>query len=134
MCMPSTHLFQLIDNEADVGIGFSVFSYLPNQFVDVTSSLYFAEGIWAYRYPIPKRDFIKVTKVFSWGIWIGMFSSIIAMALTFMLLHHVYSKTAPHLVRPVLNRADFLFRTFGSLFEPDEIPWFPKWSAGDEYP
>lgn len=35
--------------------------YLQSQFVEFGDPIYNIEGFWAHRYPIPKRDFLKVS-------------------------------------------------------------------------
>ena len=107
--------------------------YLHSQFLGMTTHVFYIESVWAHRFPVPKRDFIKVTKVFTWGIWVGVFSSIAAIAIAFAIVHGVYSSNheMKHLVRPVLNWFDFPLLSFCTLIEPDAVRWFPRWSAGN---
>lgn len=88
-----TCTIKVLDGVTDMILGGTGLVYLQSKFVDFSVPVFFFEAFWAHRYPVPKRDYIKVTKVFSYGIWAWLFGSVFAMSAAFALLHSVYLRS-----------------------------------------
>ncbi|MEM7564534.1 MAG: hypothetical protein AAF353_16015, partial [Pseudomonadota bacterium] len=55
-----------------------------------------------------------------------------ALSFLFYATYKAYSTlgTKHELLGKVPSELDFIILTFTSFFEPDPLPWFPRWSTG----
>ena len=105
--------------------------------MDVTKHSDFLEiDNWVYlaRKPVTIKIYNQQFSIFQPLIWLLTIAIVFVMAFTFKTIYFVYSRLDDKygLLRPVTHDFDFFLLSLASLTEPDPIPWFPRFSTGNQ--
>ena len=78
----------------------------------------------------------NLIRPFSGVVWLLVLMSLMSVTVVLLAIHDAYNDFGGGhgLVRENVRRVDLLFKTLGTLTEPDRITFFPKLGAGKTTP
>jgi hypothetical protein len=119
----------------DLGMGASAPRIDCWAFMDYSRFYYDSDIRWVTRKPISIPKYDQVVIVFSYPVWIATLVTMSVFSATIAMFYGIYQGrrfVERGLTGPLRTPFDFIFLPFTSLVQFEPIPFFPKFSGGNQ--